>query len=56
MRTHHHEHAPARKKKEWRREGGAFTQVDAKFPLLLWHSLFWEMLHLPVAIVQHGSI
>lgn len=49
MRTHHHEHAPARKKKEWRREGGAFTQVDAKFPLLLWHSLFWEMLHLPVS-------
>lgn len=48
-------HLPGRKK-EWRREGGAFIQVDAKFPLLLGHSLFWEMLHLSVVIVQHGSI
>lgn len=32
MRNHHCEHAPARKKKQWRREGGAFTHIDAQVP------------------------
>lgn len=43
-------HVPARKKKEQSREGGVFTQVNAKCPLLHLHCLFWEMLHLLVAI------
>lgn len=49
-------HVPARKKKEQSREGGVFTQVDAKCPLLHLHCLYWEMLHLLVVIAQQGNI
>lgn len=47
-------HLPGRKK-EWRREGGAFAEVDAKFSLLPLRPLFWETLHPLVAFVQRDS-